>query len=134
MTGDSPSGDLQMMFDYIASLLGQAATRPDDEDEVAFELRKVELIARARVVLDIIEAQAVHTLRTQLPQISYNEIGDAQGISKQASRIRHTKLEQVLKVHQLDGRRHAMAKVVVPPRHRRSAKPARQARRTSDTD
>lgn len=125
---------LQEMFDYIASLLGQAATRPGDENEEEFELRKIELIARARVVLDIIEAQTVHTLRTQLPQTSYNEIGEAQGISKQASRIRHTKLEQVLKVHQLDGRRHAMSKVVVPPRHRRSAKPTRQARRAGDTD
>jgi len=64
-----------------------------------------------------------------LPQTSYSDIGDAQGISKQASRIRHTKLEQVLKVHQLDGRRHSMAKAVVSARHRRAARPLRTARR-----
>jgi hypothetical protein len=71
----------------------------------------------------------VHSLRSSLPQTSYSEIGDAQGISKQASRIRHTKLEQVLRVHQLDGRRHSLAKAVVSTKHRRAAAPVRQARR-----
>jgi hypothetical protein len=122
--------ELQEMFDYIAELLGEAAHRPEEEDELAFEIRKLKLISRARLVLDIIEAQTVHGMRSSLPQVSYSEIGDAQGISKQASRIRHTKLEQILKVHQLDGRRHSMAKAVVSARHRRLAKPGRQARRT----
>ncbi len=118
------------MFDYIADLVAEAAHRPDDEDEEAFELRKLELVSRARLVLDIIEGQTVHHLRSSLPQTSYSEIGDAQGISKQASRIRHAKLEQVLKVHQLDGRRHSMAKTVVSARHRRAARPLRKARRS----
>lgn len=117
------------MFDYIAALVGQAAERPDDEDEEAFELRKLELLSRARLVLDIIEGQTVQNLRNTLPQTSYGEIGTAQGISKQASRIRHTKLEQILKVHQMDGRRHSMAKAVVSAKHRRAARPIRQARR-----
>ena len=128
------------MFDYIADLLAEAALgapsaaggwpeEGDDRAEVEYELRKLKLLSRARVVLDIIEAQSVHTLRHRVPQISYGDIGHAQGISKQASRIRHTKLEQVLKVHQLDGRRHAMVKAVVSARHRRAAKPGRQARR-----
>ncbi|MTD17182.1 hypothetical protein GIS00_24925 [Nakamurella sp. YIM 132087] len=124
---------LQEMYDYIAALLADAAIRPDDEDETAFELRKLALIARARVVLDIIEAQTVHELRSTVPQTSYGDIGLAQGISKQASRIRHTKLDQVLKVHQLDGRRHSMSKAVVPPRHRRTAAPTRRARREGTT-
>ena len=120
--------ELPEMFDYIAELVGEAAQRPDDEDEEAFELRKLKLVSKARLVLDIIEAQTVHNLRNSLPQTSYGEIGEAQGVSKQASRIRHTKLEQVLKVHQLDGRRHSMAKAVVSAKHRRAAKPIRQAR------
>ncbi len=133
------------MFDYIADLLAEAALGaqppaggwPDEDDaqaEVDYELRKLKLLSRARVVLDIIEAQSVHTLRHRLPQISYGDIGYAQGISKQASRIRHTKLEQVLKVHQLDGRRHAMVKAVVSARHRRAAKAGRRARRRSEVN
>jgi hypothetical protein len=73
----------------------------------------------------------VHTLRSSLPQPSYGDIGEAQGISKQASRIRHTKLEQVLRVHQMDGRRHSFSKAVVSSKHRRAAAPVRQARRRS---
>jgi uncharacterized Ntn-hydrolase superfamily protein len=122
--------DLAEMFDYIADLVAEAAERPDDEDERAFELRKLELLSRARLVLDIIEGQTVRNLRNALPQTSYTDIGHAQGISKQASRLRHTKLEQVLKVHQLDGRRHAMAKAIVSAKHRRAARPLRRARRT----
>ena len=123
------------MYDYIATLLGEAAQQAAaGREEVEFELGKIELISRARVVLDIIEAQAVHGLRTSLPQTSFSEIGDAQGISKQASRIRHTKLEQVLKVHQFDGRRHSMSKAVVPPRHRRAARPARVTRRSGPAE
>ena len=123
------------MYDYIATLLGEAAQQAAaGREEVEFELAKIELISRARVVLDIIEAQAVHGLRTSLPQTSFSEIGDAQGISKQASRIRHTKLEQVLKVHQFDGRRHSMSKAVVPPRHRRAARPARVTRRSGPAE
>ena len=119
------------MYDYIATLLAKAATHTAaDDDPRAEELAEIALISRARVVLDILEAQVVHSLRTSLPQASYGDIGDAQGISKQASRIRHTKLEQVLKVHQFDGRRHSMSKAVVPPRHRRAAKPARVTRRS----
>jgi hypothetical protein len=118
------------MFDYIADLVAGAARHPGDDDEIAFDLRKIELVSRARLVLDIIEAQVVHDLRTTIPQISYGDIGEAQGISKQASRIRHAKLEQILKVHQLDGRRHSMSKAVVSAKHRRAAKPSRQARRT----
>ncbi|MEO5833138.1 MAG: hypothetical protein ABIR83_07175 [Nakamurella sp.] len=121
--------ELAEMFDYIADLVAGAAERPGGDDEEAFELRKLALVSRARLVLDIIEGQTVHNLRTTIPQTSYTEIGDAQGISKQASRIRHTKLEQVLKVHQLDGRRHAMAKAVVSAKHRRAARPLRRARR-----
>ena len=121
------------MYDYIASLLANAATQAvADSDEYESELAKIRLISQARVVLDIIEAQAVHGLRASLPQASYGDIGEAQGISKQASRIRHTKLEQVLKVHQFDGRRHSMSKAVVPPRHRRAAKPARVTRRAGE--
>ena len=123
------------MYDYIATLLGEAAQQAAaGREEVEFELAKIELISRARVVLDIIEAQAVHGLRTSLPQTSFSEIGDAQGISKQASRIRHTKLEQVLKVHQFDGRRHSMSKAVVPPRHRKAARPARVTRRSGPAE
>jgi hypothetical protein len=90
----------------------------------------VQLISQARVALDILEAQAVHELRTTLPQTSYGDIGAAQGISKQASRIRHSKLEQVLKGHQFDGQRHSLSKAAVSARHRRAARPARAARRT----
>ena len=122
------------MFDYIADLVGRAATSPDgqDVDERSFELRKLALLSRARLVLDIIEAQIVHDLRAATPAVSYDELGAAQGISKQASRIRHTKLEQILRVHQLDGRRHSMSKAVVSARHRRAAKPVRRARRQTD--
>src|ERR1700712_520055 len=127
--------ELPEMYDYIATLLADAAQQVAAEgEEVEFELAKIELISRARVVLDIIEAQAVHGLRTSLPQPSYREIGDPQAIRKKASRIRHTKLEQVLKVHQFDGRRHAMSKTVVPPRHRRAAKPARVTRRAGPAE
>lgn len=129
------------MFDYIADLVARAAEpagidhdEPDAavarQSEQDFELRKLALLSRARLVLDIIEAQVVHDLRAQTPAVSYDQLGAAQGISKQASRIRHTKLEQVLKVHQLDGRRHSMSKAVVSARHRRAAKPIRRARRT----
>ena len=122
------------MYDYIATLLADAAAVPPTPDsELDFELTKIRLISRARLVLDIIEAQSVHTLRTTIPQSSYGEIGEAQGISKQASRIRHTKLEQVLRVHQMDGRRHSFSKAVVSSKHRRAAAPVRQARRRSDT-
>ena len=122
------------MYDYIASLLVDAATQTAaNGDELEFELAKIGLISQARVVLDIVEAQTVHGLRAASPQTSYTDIGAAQGISKQASRIRHTKLEQVLRVHQFDGRRHAMSKAVVPPRHRRAAKPARINRRSGTT-
>lgn len=118
------------MYDYIATLLADAAAVPVESDnELEFELAKIRLISQARVVLDIIEAQSVHTLRSSLPQPSYGDIGDAQGISKQASRIRHTKLEQVLKVHQLDGRRHSLSKAAVSARHRRAAEPTRAERR-----
>src|ERR1700712_2276827 len=127
--------DLPEMYDYIATLLGRAAnqTAPGD-DPVGEELAEIALISQARVVLDIIEAQAVHSLRSSLPQASYGDIGEAQGISKQASRIRHTKLEQVLKVHQFDGRRHSLSKAVVPPRHRKAARPARVTRRAGSTE
>lgn len=124
------------MYDYIATLLADAAVALPGADsasgemgEVEFELTKIRLISQARVVLDIIEAQSVHTLRSTLPQVSYGDIGDAQSISKQASRIRHTKLEQVLRVHQMDGRRHSFSKAVVSSKHRRAAAPVRQARR-----
>jgi hypothetical protein len=123
------------MYDYIATLLAKAAHQAATEgDELEFELVKIGLIAQARVVLDIVEAQAVHGLRSTLPQASYTDIGDAQGISKQASRVRHTKLEQVLKVHQFDGRRHAMSKAVVPPRHRKAARPSRISRRAGSSE
>jgi hypothetical protein len=122
--------DLKEMYDYIAALLVSAATQPaPDDDPFGEQLAEIALISQARVVLDILEAQAVHVLRSSILQASYTDIGDAQGISKQASRIRHTKLEQVLKVHQFDGRRHALSKAVVPPRHRKAAKPARSTRR-----
>lgn len=121
------------MYDYIATLLADAASAPPGSDsEVEFELTRIRLLSQARVILDIIEAQSVHTLRATLPQPSYGEIGDAQGISKQASRIRHTKLEQVLRVHQVDGRRHSFSKAVVSGKHRRAAAPTRQARRRVD--
>ena len=124
--------ELTEMYDYIATLLADAAVQPPASDnELEFELTKIRLISQARVVLDIIEAQSVHTLRSSLPLPSYGEIGDAQGISKQASRIRHTKLEQVLRVHQMDGRRHSFSKAVVSSKHRRAAAPGRQARRRS---
>lgn len=120
------------MYDYIATLLADAAVLPEEPDsEEEFELAKIRLISQARLVLDIIEGQSVHALRSSLPQTSYSDIGDAQGISKQASRIRHTKLEQVLRVHQLDGRRHSLSKAVVSTKHRRAAAPVRQARRRS---
>jgi hypothetical protein len=127
--------ELPEMYDYIATLLARAATQSAAAgDEFELELAKIGLISRARVALDIIEAQAVHGLRSSLPQASYTDIGAAQGISKQASRIRHGKLEQVLKVHQFDGRRHAMSKIAVPPRHRKAARPARVTRRTGNSD
>lgn len=122
------------MYDYIENLLAKATTQAHadeaDVSEAELDLTKIELISQARVALDIIEALSVHALRNSFPQASYGDIGDAQGISKQASRIRHTKLEQVLKVHQIDGKRHAMAKAVVPTKHRRAAKPVRVSRRT----
>ncbi|AZI56966.1 hypothetical protein EH165_01050 [Nakamurella antarctica] len=125
--------ELTEMYDYIENLIDKAATQAngdtDDSTEFALDLTKIELISKARVALDIIEALAVHRLRTSLPQASYGDIGESQGISKQASRIRHTKLEQVLKVHQIDGKRHAMAKVVAPTKHRRAAKPTRVTRK-----
>ena len=99
-------------------------TTSASDTELEFELTKIRLISQARVVLDIIEAQSVHTLRSSLPLPSYGEIGDAQGISKQASRIRHTKLEQVLRVHQMDGRRHSFSKAVVSSKHRRAVSQA----------
>ena len=70
------------MYDYVLSLLRQTDSDP---------LSMVERISQARVALDIIEAQAVHELRTTIPQTSYGDIGAAQGISKQASRMRHAK-------------------------------------------
>jgi len=116
------------MYDYIATLLADAAAVPQTSDsELEFELTKIRLISQARVVLDIIEAQSVHTLRSELPPPSYGDIGDAQGISKQASRIRHTKLERVLRVHQMDGRRHSFSKAVVSSKHRRAAEPVRRS-------
>ena len=66
-------------------LADAAAGPPASDNELEFELSKIRLISQARVVLDIIEAQSVHTLRSSLPQPSYGEIGDAQGISKQAA-------------------------------------------------
>lgn len=123
--------ELTEMLEYIGSILDRAAAEssgsPADD-----ELKKIQLICVARIALDIIEAQSVHSLRTSIPALSYSEIGEAQGISKQASRIRHTKLEQVLNVHQLDGKRHAISKAVVPAKHRRAARPSRQARRTNN--
>lgn len=134
--------DLDEMFDYIADLVGAAAhqellgeddsAEPDPADDTAFELRKLELISRARLVLEIMEAQVVHHLRTSIPAIAYGEIGEAQGISKQASRVRHAKLEQILRVYQFDGRRHSLAKVAVSAKHRRAARPTRRSRRQSD--
>jgi hypothetical protein len=121
--------ELGELYDMIAALLDDAAGDPDPADGAQLELTKIELLSRARLVLDILEAQSVHALRTTLPQTSYAEIGAAQGISKQASRLRHTKLEQVLHVHQLDGRRHSMSKAVVSSKHRRAARPVRRARR-----
>src|SRR5512141_133964 len=92
--------ELTEMYDYIATLLADAAAQPAASDnELEFELAKIRLISQARVVLDIIEAQSVHTLRSSLPQPSYGDIGDAQGISKQASRIRPTQLAQRRRVH-----------------------------------
>lgn len=121
------------MYDYIETLLVKATTQAhgdeSDVSEAELDLTKIDLISQARVALDIIEALSVHALRNSFPQASYGDIGEAQGISKQASRIRHTKLEQVLKVHQIDGKRHAMAKAVVPSKHRRAAKPTRISRK-----
>ncbi len=126
------------MYDYIETLLAKSAVQyhSDGPDVLPseIELTKIDLISQARVVLDIIEALSVHSLRSTLPQTSYGDIGEAQGISKQASRIRHTKLEQVLKVHQIDGKRHAMAKVVAPTKHRRAARPARAGRRIGEAN
>ena len=48
-------------------------------------LTMVALISQARVALDIIEAQAVHELRTTLPQTSYDDIGAAPGTSASCS-------------------------------------------------
>jgi hypothetical protein len=121
--------ELKEMYDYILSLL-QEASGPERPAAAGGALTMVQLISQARVALDILEAQAVHELRTTLPQTSYGDIGAAQGISKQASRIRHSKLEQVLKVHQLDGQRHSLSKAAVSARHRHAARPARAARRT----
>ena len=57
------------MYDYIATLLADAAVLPAESDsELEFELAKIRLISQARLVLDIIEAQSVHTLRSSLPQ------------------------------------------------------------------
>ncbi len=117
------------MYDYILSLLQETSGPEHPAAAGGDALTMVERISQARVALDIIEAQAVHELRNTLPQTSYGDIGAAQGISKQASRIRHTKLEQVLKVHQLDGRRHSLSKAAVSGRHRRAAEPARAERR-----
>ena len=117
------------MYDYILSLLHEASDPERPAAANGDALTMVALISQARVALDIIEAQAVHELRTTLPQTSYGDIGAAQGISKQASRIRHAKLEQVLKVHQLDGRRHSISKAAVSVRHRRAAEPVRAQRR-----
>ena len=117
------------MYDYILTLLHEASGPERPAAANGDELTMIRLISQARVALDIIEAQAVHELRNTLPQTSYGEIGAAQGISKQASRIRHTKLEQVLRVHQMDGRRHSFSKAVVSSKHRRAAAPVRQARR-----
>ena len=117
------------MYDYILSLLHEASGPEHPAAADGDGLTMIRLISQARVALDIIEAQAVHELRNTLPQTSYGEIGAAQGISKQASRIRHTKLEQVLKVHQLDGRRHSLSKAAVSIRHRRAAEPTRAERR-----
>ena len=117
------------MYDYILTLLHDTSGPERSAAANGDELTMIRLISQARVALDIIEAQAVHELRNTLPQASYGEIGAAQGISKQASRIRHTKLEQVLKVHQLDGRRHSLSKAAVSSRHRRAAEPARAERR-----
>lgn len=122
--------ELTEMYDYILTLLHQVSGPESPAAADGDELAMIRLISQARVALDIIEAQAVHELRATPPQTSYGEIGAAQGISKQASRIRHTKLEQVLKVHQLDGRRHTFSKAAVSGRHRRAARPARAERRT----
>jgi hypothetical protein len=122
--------ELKEMYDYILSLLQEASGPERPAAAGGDALTMVQLISQARVALDILEAQAVHELRTTLPQTSYGDIGAAQGISKQASRIRHSKLEQVLKVHQLDGQRHSLSKAAVSGRHRRAARPARAARRT----
>jgi hypothetical protein len=122
--------ELKEMYGYILSLLQEASGPERPAAAGGDALTMVELISQARVALDILEAQAVHELRTTLPQTSYGDIGAAQGISKQASRIRHAKLEQVLKVHQLDGHRHSLSKAAVSARHRRAARPTREARRT----
>jgi hypothetical protein len=122
--------ELKEMYDYILSLLQEASGPERPAAAGGDALTMVQLISQARVALDILEAQAVHELRTTLPQTSYGDIGAAQGISKQASRIRHSKLEQVLKVHQLDGQRHSLSKAAVSARHRHAARPARAARRT----
>lgn len=132
--------DLPELYDYVTSLLQEASAPrrsnlPEPFAEVpppsaADELAMIQLISEARVVLDIIEGEAVHALRSTLPQTSYSDIGAAQGISKQASRIRHTKLDQVLKVHQLDGRRHSLSKAAVSSKHRRAARPVRAERRS----
>lgn len=131
--------ELAELYDYVTSLLHQPSaprhssfSEPFAEEppSAADELAMIQLISQARVVLDIIEGEAVHALRSTLPQTSYGDIGVAQGISKQASRIRHTKLEQVLKVHQLDGRRHSLSKAAVSSKHRRAARPVRAERRS----
>lgn len=133
--------ELDEMFDYIADLVGAAAhqelqlgeDQADPSTDTAFELRKLELISRARLVLEILEAQVVHQLRTGIPGVAYTDIGQAQGISKQASRVRHAKLEQILRVYQFDGRRHSLAKVAVSAKHRRAARPARRSRRPTES-
>jgi hypothetical protein len=89
------------MYDYIATLLADAAAVPVESDnELEFELAKIRLISQARVVLDIIEAQSVHTLRSSLPQPSYGDIGEAQGISKQEATVRAIRDAAARRVHQ----------------------------------
>ena len=78
--------ELSEMYDYIATLLADAAVATGGLGQRAgVRAGKDPADLQARVVLDIIEAQSVHTLRSSLPQPSYADIGDAQGISKQAS-------------------------------------------------
>lgn len=129
--------ELAKLYDTIVTLLGDAVANAlhsqqrDEPTQDDTDLETIRLITQARIVLDIVEGQTVAAMRSRLPQVSYAAIGNAQGISKQASRIRHGKLERILHVHQLDGRRHSMAKAIVSARHRRAAAPARRARRST---